>query len=616
MKKLLIAILTCLTALCAIGLTACGAGSSWVKPTLTNGGDVISLNGFIAETDNYLYFINGVADYSNDNTFGVPVKGALMAVEKSTVGTDNLKQEVVVPKLFVAKDTNAGLFIKDGYVYYGTACDDKGIDGNVAFNTLTFMKTSLDGATTEEYFTVPALTYKYDFFVNGNDVYIVYLNEKDGELIAYNTTDKTSNVIAKNDAKVETANKNGEYLSLNITDVTFTKDGVYFTQTIYTDPYSEEQDANPNYNRAVAKYNVLSVYNVKEGVKTVVYGAEKSLTYKLTFNKGGYVFYTATDIYGKATTFAYDGETSTEIKNPDNLNENALVISLNEVYFIDTNDLILIKSTLVEDEKEIRQKIAHSDNISVPLFVNGDFMYYFDVDQKISRLSLTDAKQEKQTVSDSVVDTNYYAPVILTINDVEYLFYIDSSMVGSSYINYVDINSEVVAEDTDDDGENDNFYLEGAKVLGTMLNADIANEIKFAISQIGATLTLEGEDELVDENVVNARKVYDEMTTANPDLKEFITADELKKLENAEKAVELANAYNKLKANFANMNSNQKEEYKLNVNNIANLKKANELRQQLFDLGDDGATYVAVRTMIPDQYNYYYQKASTLIPVA
>ncbi len=616
MKKLLIAILTCITALCAIGLTACGSSSNWVKPTLTNGGNVISLNGFIAETDNYLYFINGVADYSSDNTFGAPVKGSLMAVDKSTVGTDNLKQEVIVPKLFVAKDYNSGLFIKDGYVYYGTACDDKGIDGNVAFNTMTFMKSSLDGKTTEEYVTVPALTYKYDFFVANGVVYIVYFNESDAELICYNTADKSSTVIAKNDATVDVANDKGEYLSLNASDIMFTDDGVYFTETVYTDPYSEEQAENANYGRTTAKYNVLSLYTVAGGVEVIANGSEKSLTYDLLYNKGGYVFYTATDIYAKATTYAYDGETTTEIKNAANLNDNALVISLDEVYFIDTNELVLYKSTLVENEKEIRQKVAYSDDISVPLFINGEYLYYFDVDQKISRISLVDASTKKQTVSDSVVDTAYYTPVILNVNETEYLFYIDSSMVGSSYINYVDINSEVVEEDADEDGEIDTYYLDGAKVLGTMLNVDIANEIKYAISQIGATLTLEGEGELVDENVVNARKVYDEMIAENPALKEYITDEEIAKLENAETAVELANAYNKLKANFANLNSNQKEEYKLNTTNIENLKKANELRQKLFDLGDNGATYIAVRTFIPDQYNYYYQEASKLIPLA
>ncbi len=616
MKKLLIAILTCLTALCAIGLTACGSGSNWVKPTLTNGGNVISQNGFIAETDNYLYFINGVADYSSDNTFGAPVKGSLMAVDKSTVGTDNLKQEVIVPKLFVAQDYSAGFFIYEGNVYYGTACDDKNVDGNVAFNTMTFMKTSLDGLTTVEYLTIPALTYKYDFFVSGGVVNIVYFNETDSELICYNTSTKASTVIAKSDATVDVPNENGEYLSLNATDINITKDGVYFTQTVYTEAYSEELDENPNYTRATAKYNILSLYTVDGGVKTVVDGSDKSLTYKLNYEKGGYIFYTATDIYSKATVFAYDGETSIEIKNSANLNENAIVESLEEVYFVDTDAAVLIKSTLVGNEKEIRQKIAVSSNISVPLFIEGDYLYYFDVEQKISRLSLVDPAMSKHTVSDSVVDTAWYKPVILTVNDVEYIFYIDSSLVGSSYINYVDINSEVVEEDTDEDGKNDNFYLDGAKVLGVMIEEDVANEIKYAISLIGSTLTLEGEDELVDENVINARKVYDEMTTENPNLKDYITEDELNKLVNAEHAVELANAYNKLKANFESMNSNQKEEYKLNATNVANLKAANELRQKLFDIGDDGATYVAVRTMIPDQYNYYYQKASSLIPVA
>ena len=46
-------------------------------------GEVVSNGGFVVEKGNYVYFINGVEAYSSDNTYGTPVKGALMRIAKS-----------------------------------------------------------------------------------------------------------------------------------------------------------------------------------------------------------------------------------------------------------------------------------------------------------------------------------------------------------------------------------------------------------------------------------------------------------------------------------------------------------------------------------------------------
>ena len=160
MRKLLSAILTTLMLLCLALFSACG-GSSWEKPTLVDAGDVISQKGFIVETENYVYFINGVGDYKADNSFGAPVNGSIMVATKDSILAGDVEAQIVVPQLFVAEDIASGLFIYDGYVYYGTPSTDKKSSGDVANDQMTFARTKLDGSATDTYLTVGSLAYDY-----------------------------------------------------------------------------------------------------------------------------------------------------------------------------------------------------------------------------------------------------------------------------------------------------------------------------------------------------------------------------------------------------------------------------------------------------------------------
>ena len=98
MKKIIVKILSCVVCICMLltSLLACSSTSKWTSTKMTNWGEVKSIGGFIAETDNYLYFIGGSTSSSGDNTFGTPVKGSLMVADKSDLN----KVEIAVPKLF------------------------------------------------------------------------------------------------------------------------------------------------------------------------------------------------------------------------------------------------------------------------------------------------------------------------------------------------------------------------------------------------------------------------------------------------------------------------------------------------------------------------------------
>ena len=200
MKKVLFKVLCGLLAVTILlSLPACSKKDKWKGTSMTDWKEVVSIGGFVAETQNYLYYINGIGTSTESNTFGAPVKGSLMAVAKADLGKSEseIKTEIVVPKLFVANDYNAGVYIFDDYVYYGTPSTDKTPEGTVANSEMMFMKTKLDGTDSKVLFSIDTLSAEYRIVEKDDTVYIVYYDATNSELISYNTANKAKAVIAK-----------------------------------------------------------------------------------------------------------------------------------------------------------------------------------------------------------------------------------------------------------------------------------------------------------------------------------------------------------------------------------------------------------------------------------
>ena len=132
--------------------------------------------------------------------------------------------------------------------------------------------------------------------------------------------------------------------------------------------------------------------------------------------------------------------------------------------------------------------------------VHKDNLYFYDTNLNICRLDLTkgeDAKEERVSENTATGLVSWYAPEILTLGGKDYLFYCDSSEYGNSYIKYVDLAGKVVAEDTDDDGEDDLFRLEDHTFLGKVLDDDKASIMQAKI------------DDLVEDLDENSALVFD-----------------------------------------------------------------------------------------------------------
>lgn len=519
---------------------------------MTNWGSVKSVGGFIAETDNYIYFINGVGTSTDKNDFGTPIKGSLMAADKS----DLSKTEIVVPKLFVANDYSAGVYIFGDYVYYGTPSTDKTPEGTVAYSEMAFIKTKLDGKDSKVLFTIDSLSAEYRMVEKDGEVFIIYYDATSSELISYNTAKATKTVIAKTDAKTdgdESLDKYFFFANENLDDAV-----VVYTTTVYTEKYNEDK-VNASVARATANYNKVYAYKVgAESAEVVFDGKDTESTLAITLIENGYVFYTNTDKF--ATVKNYGASVADFLAKADAkeiIAEYAVatnvIKSLDEVYILDTENGRIYKDDMI---KETADKDAESKKLVVMLGTIGSlidvvdgYAYYYNSNNEIAKVELENKDAKEIRVSEGTATQTWYAPEFVENGGKTLMFYCDNSATGLSYIKYVDINADFVSEDTDEDEEDDLFYIDGVEFIGKMIIADQADLFEQKISAIAndldnGTLVFETENgELTVSAVTSVRNEYEALDKA---IKEEVAESVVETLEKYERAIEIANLFNKL----------------------------------------------------------------------
>lgn len=197
-KKLIPLLLV--AALC-VGVLA-GCGTVYSASPLEGGlpqGEVTSNGGFVVQKGDYIYFINGSADYSADNTYGDVVKGSLMRITVSALESgDYSSAQTVVPLLVVSQDFTSGVYIYGDYVYYATPNTLGTMQGEVQSSYLDFKSTRLDGTGTMRHYYVQvtdnATVYRYVQAEDGT-VYLVYVDSAETEIHSYNTATGTDTAL-------------------------------------------------------------------------------------------------------------------------------------------------------------------------------------------------------------------------------------------------------------------------------------------------------------------------------------------------------------------------------------------------------------------------------------
>ena len=210
MRKLYKNILVCATA--AMLAAGSAAFAACDKPFTPLDGDdyksteaAVSNGGFAVEYGKYLYFINGATTHEDDNTFGKPVKGALMRISKEDLKKGVNNAQIVVPSLIVSADYTAGFFIYNDRVYYATPNNVKSMSGEIESDWLDFKSASLNGSDVQDYFRLSdnATIFRYVQAEGDDTVYLLYNgkkpNDNDGTagIQSYNTATKTCTTIAE-----------------------------------------------------------------------------------------------------------------------------------------------------------------------------------------------------------------------------------------------------------------------------------------------------------------------------------------------------------------------------------------------------------------------------------
>ena len=234
MKKLLV---IAFTVLLAVTLVAC---SSWTSSISDFGGEVTSNGGLAVQKGDYVYFINGSASNTDDNTFGKVVKGAIMRVAFSDIGKADAKVETVVPKMVYTEyyENGSGLFIVGDYVYYPTPSDKKNSQGVVKNTELEFRRTKLNGKDSSVIATVSSLSVPYRFYEKDGKVFLtVYVTEtEDGSDVNYLKT------FDENGKEIQKSKKIASY---DLGD--FGADNAYYVRTAYNETLKQDESFNEVY---------------------------------------------------------------------------------------------------------------------------------------------------------------------------------------------------------------------------------------------------------------------------------------------------------------------------------------------------------------------------------
>ena len=140
-----------LAALLTLSLAACKKDAN---PTVASKDPTVSQvssnGGFLVETGDYVYFLNGKTDAGKYET-GKVTKGALVRVKKTDIAKGTgAKCDTIISILLVADDTAAGVYLFNEYFYYAAPSTEKNSKGEVKTDKLLFFRTKADGSDTSK----------------------------------------------------------------------------------------------------------------------------------------------------------------------------------------------------------------------------------------------------------------------------------------------------------------------------------------------------------------------------------------------------------------------------------------------------------------------------------
>lgn len=466
MKKIILLIVAILTCACAV-LTGCGDSTGYKNGLNINSQDAVSSNGgFAVVKGDYLYFVNGIAAYTDDNTYGDVQTGGLYRVKLADLANPkDATPEQVIPALFVASDFTSGFYMFGDSVYYASPVTEKNKEGVVENSKLDFIKTSLDGATSTIVKTVDDKATQYRY-VEANDVVYLVLKtvNEDAETVVeiINTSDKSVVVTTEKLESVIFAEENGTE--------------IYYTRIAHNETLDKDESYNEIHRVKVDGTDELLLSG------NGLYGNESG--FGLSGAKFALIKETADTLYFSATyvdtsvatvvryyALAKEGLTKENVNDKlVLLNEgtsSAATVFASTSYFVNANAIVYLDSThglikydyanVSADNPEGRERIFYDKDLigyTVKFWHEG-YLYAVDSSNYYYRVNVAALLDADDTNNDVKVEkvnflansTAWYTPEVIAHGGNEYFL---SVYTAEPYANLVFV-SNVTANATLDD---------------------------------------------------------------------------------------------------------------------------------------------------------------------
>lgn len=436
MKKLLTLLIVCV--LCA-AVMLFGCQSTGYSNGLGDfGGEVSSNGGSAVVKGDYVYFINGVASYTDSNDYGSVGVGSLARIKKSDLASPKGKAKTVIPSLFVAGDKTSGFWIFGDYVYYATPTTAKNQSGTIENSKLDFVRTSLSGDKSVILKTVESNTTIYRYVQSGSTVYLVMqtvndddesvievMNAESGKSVA--VTDKISAAIFSDDASATT---------------------FYYTVTVHNDELDQDEEYNELRALEISGGSVKTNALVLSGEGSVgnadsIFGIEGA-TFTLINDSGKTLYFKAEYLDTTTTTvIKYYALDKADVTADDSKANSAKLVSLAEnvtsslaetvfastSFFIDKNTIVyldssygILKYDYQNDDKEssFNRSVLYVDDDVLSYtarFISGDYLYLTDSSSYYYRINLSELLSGKDAELNKVNvlanSTDWYLPEII-----------------------------------------------------------------------------------------------------------------------------------------------------------------------------------------------------------
>lgn len=483
---------------CVLGLASCGANSIPMDGSAKT--DATLKGGFVAETADYVYFINGVESYTTTYETGSVTKGALLRTKKANLADlSKATYETVVSKLIVADDMNAGFYIYGDYVYYAVPSTANDKTGTVKNDQLNFFRTKLDATQTSTNITARDFPHSatYRYIAVGEKVYLVVHNT---ELYVYDA------ISGKEVYTTEAKDGASKLDKVDVAEVVFGDSAIYFASIPVDKALSDEDSVQKESHHVVYKLD-LTASEVKpavvlDGVGISNVGNETGegvdligVTIDLLRVDGGKLYFsykslntvTGTNpVYMAIAESALTEAGAKSWKKAENVvsltNKNTASIFADtsiffdgKVYYVDATFGLLVydKAKATDANTDLGVSIVYYSDIvkSATLdFVNveGDatFMYFHDASgiyYKV-RIDAVNKDTKEFRLNKHAIDTAWYKPEVVKVGEEFFLLASYSDVEFKDYvyaINMTELKKDFDAWEADDSEDKaEDFYAE------------------------------------------------------------------------------------------------------------------------------------------------------------